>query len=442
MRKFFTLASVLFSCIAAAKTTGITIPTMYPHFGSSQPANNMGGVPIRLISKVKTLYDGNVYRPFDSSTYSYSNGRGGILDLDYDDKFLNYDNSIFYEYDESQQSYKNVRRYSQTFNSANNIEHFIQENWINDQIQWHNGVMYEYLYSSDLSRLEQTGFYIWNGSWTGNSMDYILTYDGNNDVVEIQFTTNVTELAYDANHNVTERKEYSFTSGLGWHYSDKYSFSYDASDNLTSYTLQKFNNGSWDNSLKKDFVYANGILTHTVEFSWQNSTWQAARQNLFSYDAMGNKLSDEYQVWDDASQNFVNTRKEEWNYNAQNQPLTYKSLTWNTANQSWQPIKNDFLYRYQYEYYYPTAIDKIPAASEVFTLYPQPASNVLNVSFKSSSGATYHGYIYDARGSVVKSFEVNSDNNSIPLSDIPSGNYLVGLDYKGKKIAQPLIVTR
>lgn len=442
MKKIVTIASILVSSIATAKTTGITIPTMYPHFGSSQPpGNNMGIAPIRLISKVKTLYDGTIYRPFDSATYNYSNGRGGILDLDYDDKFLNYDNSVFYEYDEASQQYKNVRRYTQTFNSADKIEHFIQENWINDQVQWHNGVMYEYLYSSDLSRLEQTGFYIWNGSWTGNSMDYKIAYNDKNDIVEVQFTTSITELSYDSHHNVTERKEYIFTSGLGWHYSDKYSFIYDASDNLTSYTLQKFNEGNWDNSLKKDFIYANGILTHTIEYSWQNNTWQTERQNTFSYDGMGNKLSDEYQVWDDAAQSFVNTRKEEWDYNAQQQPLTYKSLTWDAAGQTWKAIKNDFLYRYQYEYYFPTVVNK-PTANDVFTFYPQPASDMLNVHFKSNGNTIYQGYIYDTRGSVVKSFEVSNENNHIPLGDVPPGNYLIGFSGNGRKATQPLIIVR
>lgn len=440
MKKIFTFAFVLFSCIAYGKTTGITIPTLYPHFGSSQPNNNMGAVSVRLVSKVKTLFDGNAYHPFDSSAYSYSNGRGGILDLDYEDNFLNFDNSVYHEYDEALQGYKNVRRYTQTFNGAGDILDRIQENWINDQVQWHNGVKYEYLYNSSLSRLEQTGLYIWNGSWTGNSMNFKLTYNTKNDIIEIKFVTSVTELSYDVNHNVTERKEYIYTTAEGWHYSDNYTFSYDASNNLTSYTLQKFANGNWDNSLKKDFIYANGALTHTVEYSWKNNNWQTERQNLFSYDAAGNKLSDEYRVWDEAAQNFVNTRKEEWTYNAQNQPLTYKSLTWNVAGQSWQAIKNDFLYRYEYEFYNPASVDKIPDASDLFTLYPQPASDMLNVHFKNNSNTTYQGYIYDARGSVVKSFEVNNEKNGIPLNDIPSGNYLIGLNHKGKKIAQPLII--
>ncbi len=439
MKKIFTLAAVLFSCMGYGKTTGITIPTLYPHFGSSRPDYNAGGMPIRLTAKVKTIFDGSQYQFFDSSTYSYSSGRGGILDLDYQDNFLDFDLSVYYQYDPSLQAYMPVRRYTQSFNDAGDVENRIQENWINDQIQWHNGVMYEYHYNP-LSRLEQTSLYVWNGSWTGNSMDFKLSYNNQNDITEIKFVTGTTELSYDANHNVTERKEYIYTTAEGWHYSDYYSFSYDAANHLTSYTLQKFANGAWSNSFKKEFIFTNGVMTHTIEYSWKDNSWQTERRNLFSYDAGGNKLDDAYQVWDDVVQDFVNTRKEEWTYNAQNQPLTYKSLTWNAAAQAWQAIKNDFLYRYKYEYYTPTLIAKIPDATEVFTLYPQPASDVLNLHFHHPSGTTYQAYIYDMRGSVVKSMEVSTNQNKIPLGDIPSGNYLIGLHHEGKKIAQPIII--
>lgn len=434
---------LIFPLAVIAKNTIITFPTLYPHLGYGDMPNDMpptnGGQYIRLTSSAKMIYDGSNYIPFDSTTYQYSAGRDGLLDQDYTDLFTNFDQSIYYEYDANNYVYNNVSRCTQTFNAAGTVQYRTQENWENDNAQWQNSFRYEYIYTEGYTQLLQTNVQIWNGSWNGNNLNYQIDYDINGNVIKVNLVTNIMYLTYDSNNNIIERKEYNWSQSDGWHFTDKYSFSYNVSNQLTGYILQHYNNGTWENYEQKEYTISNNNLASIITSTWNNGIWQPSFQNLFTYDINSNKLSDEYQVWDSVSSTYINQRKEFWTYNTENQPTSYYSQTWNQSNANWQPVKGDFYHHYYYEKYFPTDVSSVNSESS-FALFPIPANNEININLNNNSFNGTKGYLSDMQGRILEGFTFTEKHKAIKTNNLPSGSYIINIISGNKKTAQPLSI--
>lgn len=443
MKQLSTIALLLLSINLYGKKTGITLPTMYPHFGSSAPAQaTPGTAPVRLISSTKAIYDGSSFVAYDSSNYKYSSNRGGLLDLDYTDNFLDFDESVYFKYAPSENLYKSTFRYTQSFSANNSVLYRVQENWLNNQLQWQNNTRHEYLYDPSFDQLLRTNIQIWNGTWAGNSVNYLISYSPKGDIIEVDFTTSKTFLVYDQNHNITERLEYKYMQGTGWDYTDKYSFQYNTSQQLTEYVYQRLINGIWENFQKEEYSYTNGNPSIAKHYNWESSNWEVDHQKNFTYDGNDNKLTAEVQKWDDVTSSFINTKKEFWAYSAEQQPIAYYSQSWDEAAQNWTPKQGDFYNRYKYEYYNPTSLPKEPNSPELVTVYPIPATDVLNLQLKTKPAGSTSGSIYDMQGKTVKTFQLNSSTETIPVNELPSGTYTLNISFNGKKIAQPIVIAR
>ena len=366
----------------------------------------------------------------------------GLLDLDYTDNFLDFDESVYFKYDTDENLYKNTFRYTQSFSANNSVLYRVQENWINDQLQWQNNTRHEYLYNPSFDQLLKTNIQIWNGTWTGNSVNYLISYSPKGDIIEVDFTTSKTFLVYDQNHNITERLEYKYMQGTGWDYTDKYSFQYNTSQQLTEYVYQRFINGIWENFQKEEYSYTNGNPSIAKHYNWESSNWEVDHQKNFTYDGNDNKLTAEVQKWNDATSSFINTKKEFWVYSTEQQPIAYYSQSWDEAAQNWTPKQGDFYNRYKYEYYNPTSLPKEPNSPELVTVYPIPATDVLNLQLKTKPAGSTSGSIYDMQGKTVKTFQLNSSTETIPVNELPSGTYTLNISFNGKKIAQPIVIAR
>jgi hypothetical protein len=66
---------------------------------------------------------------------------------------------------------------------------------------------------------------------------------------------------------------------------------------------------------------------------------------------------------------------------------------------------------------------------EEFEIFPNPASDVLQVRVKNSSKAEKHIQIYDLTGRLVKSFKMSAtiDNTAFTVADLPKGLYLLNI---------------
>jgi len=438
MKKSLILPFIFSAFASYSKTTVITFPTLYPHFGMGEASSLPGGAnPVRLIAATKNSFDGNQYIPFDSTIYHYSNGRGGILDQDYQDYYANFDESIVYAYDAATGIYTDEIRYTQTFLPLNKIDTRIRENYINGN--WHNSLKYDYIYDVHYDKLVRTDINLWYNTWV-TTMGYQIEYDVDNNIATIKFPSNITYLLYDQQHNITERKEYTYNSATGWSFTDKYDFYYNANSQMTSYIQYRYLNGVWEEYQKVEFTFAGNNVANAKQYSWTNESWTLFQQNNYTYDGQNNKLSDETQVWDSVTNSLKNLRKENWVYNMERQPTAYYSETWNETNNNWTTVKGDFYNHYYYEYYNTTAVKDPIAAADYFSVYPVPASVSVSLVLKKQTYDKTNGFIYDMTGHVVRNFTIENTEKTISVSDLPDGNYLIGLTGQNKKLAQPFVV--
>ena len=66
------------------------------------------------------------------------------------------------------------------------------------------------------------------------------------------------------------------------------------------------------------------------------------------------------------------------------------------------------------------------------SIYPNPVSDKLNINYKENiSNLT----VYDLSGRSVKSLTTNNSNNSIDVSDLKSGTYLLRIETENKNVS-------
>lgn len=92
-----------------------------------------------------------------------------------------------------------------------------------------------------------------------------------------------------------------------------------------------------------------------------------------------------------------------------------------------------------------THISSIPenaAALTGFTLYPNPAYDLVNLSIVNSNDDIINLNIYNAFGLLVKSETIKSDHNQINTGDLSNGIYYVAIKLTDRLLCQKLIIQR
>jgi hypothetical protein len=243
MKKLYSLLFALtIMTQAISKTTGLSVPNIFPHYGSGNIQGSAGLINSRIIGQTYLKSDGSVFIPFDSITYSYSYGRGGQLSQeDHDDNFVSFDHSYTYLFEQASNSYRFQFHRSQVFGAGNMPQSYTCQSWRVSTNSWRDSSRYLYTYSSDLTKLLKTVFQIYaGGTWGSPHVTYTNTYDNSNNIIKMTSDVFKMDFIYDNNHNVIQRLDSIRSSPNVWHNGDKYLFNYDAANRLITYTIQVF----------------------------------------------------------------------------------------------------------------------------------------------------------------------------------------------------------
>ena len=89
---------------------------------------------------------------------------------------------------------------------------------------------------------------------------------------------------------------------------------------------------------------------------------------------------------------------------------------------------------------WPNAIDKLDWSNEII-IFPNPVDQLLTVEFQSEIRGNYDVFILDGAGRVTKKF-INRTGQlqTLQVSDIASGNYLIRVQSDELKLEQPFII--
>lgn len=424
-----------------AKTTGAGIPNIYPYIGSVNGNNNLpSSNASRIIGYASYLHNGSSFQHVDSTTYSYSFGRGGALSLEeMDDNFVNFDDSYTYLWDATSSSYQNHYHRFQEYLTGNKAAKYTCRKW--DDAQWKDSSRFIYHYNNDLTLLDQTDFEIWQGQWLKHVI-YYNSYNSHGDLLRMKANTYIMNFSYDANFNMLTRIDSNATisPSVAWHRKSKYDFAYDASNKMTSYTLQEGVGGFWVNRYKFDHTYSGNRIAYTDVYEWLGSVWVLRGRHLFSYNTSGMKTADEWQDWDAVSSVFQHSTRQLWTYNTYDQPLTYYSETYDPVNNNWASVNGDFFYRYYYQAFIPASLPDVSQHADL-RLYPQPANDRLTIDAHFTVSQNYQLTVVDASGKLMLQQMRNDDGNiQLSAASFPAGNYFISIqNAEGRQSKQFLI---
>ena len=443
MKKIYSLLLAIgfLSSPVHAKTTGVGIPNIFPHMGSGGGGSSSpSAFQSRIIAYTYLKHDGAAFVPVDSTTYSYSFGRGGQLSKeDMDDNFVNFDESYTYLFNPSSGTYINQYHRSQIFNAANKAQTYTCQNWIPASSTWKDSERFVYSYNGDLTRLDSTSFQIHSGGFWHGHVFYKNLYDINDRLTRMNSTVFTMSFTYDAAGNLVSRVDTQANIvPFYWYLYNKASFTYDASNRVTAYTLEDFRNNK---KFRHEYTYSGMDLSVTTEYVWNNNTWEISGRHLFSYDPNHNVTMDEWQYLDVASSSYKSASRKIWTYNNYQQPLTYYSETFEPSNSSWGSTTDDFFYRYYYQPFIPASVNDVANDNEI-TLYPVPAQNRLSIDISGNTLQSSSILIYDLHGRLVKQQSTTGNNNSINISDLANGTYVLKLSTANKHLSRQFIVAR
>ena len=146
---------------------------------------------------------------------------------------------------------------------------------------------------------------------------------------------------YDANNNLTEML-YQFWDGSAWVNNNKDTYEYDGNNNIIELLIQYWVGSVWENSMQYSYTYdAKNNLTESLGQSWNGFAWVIRGKYSYTYDINNNKIEQLYEEWNGFD--WVNDYKSSYTYDANNNKTEALYQDWNDS--AWVSID-----RYSFTY--------------------------------------------------------------------------------------------
>ncbi|SFB85128.1 Por secretion system C-terminal sorting domain-containing protein [Flexibacter flexilis DSM 6793] len=287
----------------------------------------------------------------------------------------------------------------------------------------------DYSYDANNLLLEENGVFV-NGSMSKENY----TYNANNQMIELI-------------------SKYKNSDTSNWAINSKVVFNYDASGKPNYYGYYAPNASAQLYLAAKYSIYFNAgnkidSMSSTVLYEDSSVAW--ASKETYSYDGNGNMSVRKMFDYDTISNTWTPTITQYYqlnpNYLMSNVlqesdpwPIGFAQFFTNAFVHldvyRFVAASNTWKFNNLYDYYYsPIEITSTKTAStSQASLYPNPATNVLNVQL---SGNATEGQIslYDAQGRRVLNQSVSAQQSTLDLQALPQGMYFYRLQTDGQKL--------
>lgn len=179
---------------------------------------------------------------------------------------------------------------------------------------------------------------------------------------------------------------------------------------------------------KVEYVYdVQGNPIERLYYHWNlgSSSWGTPFTNAHAtYDANNNLLS--YYTEIQSGSSSIKELKHVFTYNSSNQITSFSMQSWDAGTSSWVSSGADT----QRHYYYGvvTGVDKIPAQQLQCSIYPVPATAMLNVDISNGKENETAFEVYNTSGQLVRRMVVTTQSNgkyTIPVADLSAGTYIL-----------------
>ncbi|MCO6495911.1 MAG: T9SS type A sorting domain-containing protein [Bacteroidetes bacterium] len=228
---------------------------------------------------------------------------------------------------------------------------------------------------------------------------------------------------------------------------------------LTNLVKAIWNGSTWENSIKEEHSYSGNTKISTI-YNWDNlnNDWIPSTRSKYTandtlnsheseiydgskfkkdfryttrYDKNGLTLDFVSESWTDSVNNYTTQfrNKYELNYNSEGDLLDATMQSWSI----WNPVFTN-VYQEIYDSWQTFEDNQnnnnsvlIFDNSSNIIVYPNPASNFVNIKFDNSATGNKVIVIKDLSGRTIESFNTDENNLNISLSSYQSGIYIVNI---------------
>lgn len=255
----------------------------------------------------------------------------------------------------------------------------------------------------------------------------------------------------------TELAEKWDTTGKWVNYS-RYSFTYDANWNTLSWLMENWSTDQWVGISRRTYTYAtdNKKLTEIVE-NWLVGKWINSNRYTNTYHSNGKWQTNLTENWYTTGK-WVDYTRYSWTYDAKAnvETILYEIKdAGNWVNKNWylsfiSDMGNSYsMYAYKIEVVWKTlvSVSEENTHESVISCYPNPATNILNISFTLSNSPIKSISITNSSGIEVAdlmntNYQISQDNVQLDVSNLQSGIYNITLNTETERITKGFVIIK
>jgi len=263
--------------------------------------------------------------------------------------------------------------------------------------------------------------------------------------------TNLDAYYYNSHGYVIHVDDSAYNTGA-WVDQVHVNFGYNSENELKFDTVSVNTGSAWINYEIDTFGYVTGADYWTALYSnfaygaqWETEIETKHVNSSFMPDSFSVMVTGSNSSY---TNNYVYAEKVAYNYDSYNNPTTdrqyYYTVTDMTVGTGYYDTTADEIDHYYYQNYIAAAVAKVNAPTPTVTVYPNPASNILNVTITDiTSGANTSLRLTNIIGQTVisKTLPWTAATQSLPLTGIAPGIYILQVqDDKGNTLSTQKVI--
>jgi len=192
------------------------------------------------------------------------------------------------------------------------------------------------------------------------------------------------------------------------------------------------------NNVTDSNIYNGGhdlLLSYHLSYYPASNRWALQRDSNL-YDSRHNRLLNFQQIYDTAGSDFITFQVTTNRYN------TFNQITLRNVSQTVTPF-DSYTNRYYYEKYMTTDIAVFNASHGTVSVYPNPASSMVNIKLQWTIPQAFTIAIYNMQGRLIQQWgEQKTDvyEKQIPVSMLSAGNYVIKVRGEQGQLQQQLSI--
>jgi hypothetical protein len=306
-----------------------------------------------------------------------------------------------------------VNGYLITYTNNNNgtINYYVNQTWDSATSIWQNNNKVSYTYNAldqPLTALNQNWV---SGTWQNYGLESS-TYDGSDSLVNLQTQT------WNAASNTWVNYEQITTTR-------------NANETVNNSVVEIWDGSGWGSVGEETFTYNSSKDPITEIYQNLAGGAQNSNQALNSFDGNSHLTSSVQQVWNAASNSWVNSSMINYTNNSDESVHDYIVESWNTSGNFWQSSE-----MVTFDYLITTGI----STQSILTtqIFPNPTNDIINL-YIDDKDRSYELSLSDISGKELLHKYDNAGNQALNMTNLSSGIYFLKVIQGDKSSCQKII---